>query len=288
MHPPTIPPTTVTDTARGSLQPDFEIRPLRTHAELAACVEMQRDTWGREFNDLVPPTILKVSQRIGGVSAGAFAPDGQLLGFVFGMTGIEQGRVVHWSDMLAVRPELRDQGIGRALKAYQREQVRAAGAVTIYWTYDPLQARNAHLNLETFGVRVTEYVEDMYGSTESDLHRGLGTDRFIVAWDVEEDAMRREPTHASDAPLLNAEAPGPSPRLLQILDARPPAVRVQIPLDIGRVQAESLDDAARWRESTRAAFTSALARGYTVAGFARDPAAGRGEYVLRAGSEARP
>src|SRR5690606_28979184 len=101
---------------------------------------------------------------------------------VFGLTGLEHGRLVHWSHMLAVRPEWRDLGVGTRLKAYQREAVARLGVEVIYWSFDPLMARNAHLNLNRLGARVAEYVEDMYGATGSTLHAGLGTDRLVVVW----------------------------------------------------------------------------------------------------------
>src|ERR1041385_2041149 len=117
--------------------------------------------------------------------AASFDARDRLVGFVFGMTGVERGRLVHWSDMLAVRPDLRDHGIGRRLKEFQRDTLLAMGVGLVYWTFDPLVARNAHLNFNRLGVRVSEYVIDMYGSdTDSALHRGLGTDRFIVAWEI--------------------------------------------------------------------------------------------------------
>ena len=128
------------------------IRPLQSQADYAACVALQHETWGPGFGEAVPPAILNVAQRVGGVAAGAFDDAGALLGFVFGLTGVERGRVVHWSDMLAVRAGLRDAGIGRALKAWQREAARAAGASVMYWTYDPLVARNAYLNFMRLGV----------------------------------------------------------------------------------------------------------------------------------------
>src|SRR5580765_6451652 len=156
---------------------EVEIRPLRTQEELHACVDLQRETWGNEFTDVVPASILKVSQRIGGVAAGAFDDQNHLLGFVYGLTGVERGRIVHWSDMLAVRPEARDLRLGRRLKEFQRMAVRKHGAEVIYWTYDPLVARNAHLNFNVLGVHASEYVQDMYGDTDSELHRAIGTDR---------------------------------------------------------------------------------------------------------------
>src|ERR671914_879951 len=113
-EPTSAPAASLPPPAAGAL----EIRPLRTTQELLACVDLQRATWGDEFSDLVPASILKVSQRVGGIAAGAFDGDGRLLGFVFGLTGVEDGRVVHWSDMLAVREEARNAGIGRRLKEF--------------------------------------------------------------------------------------------------------------------------------------------------------------------------
>ena len=286
-----------TSPSRASLAPPAAaaptIRPLSTHDELRACVELQRITWGDAFADLVPASILKVSQRVGGVAAGAFDPDGRLLGFVFGLTGVERGCLVHWSDMLAVREEARDMGLGRRLKEYQRDAVRALGATVIYWTYDPLVARNAHLNFNKLGVRAVEYVEEMYGDTDSDLHRGLGTDRFVVAWPVsrpESDALATASARLAsagdavrEAPLINTDlADGNVPNLELIDSARPAYLRVAIPCDIFAVKAHSLDFAGRWRQSTRRAFQWALARGYVVRGVYSDPGGEWSYYVLAA------
>jgi predicted GNAT superfamily acetyltransferase len=127
--------------------------------------------------------LLSVSQKVGGLVAGAFSDAGDLVGFVFGLTGLRGGRIVHWSHMLAVDPDYRDRGVGRRLKLYQRECLRAAGVDRMYWSFDPLVARNAHLNLNRLGVLVEDYVTDMYADTGSDLH-AFGTDRFVASWPV--------------------------------------------------------------------------------------------------------
>jgi predicted GNAT superfamily acetyltransferase len=275
-----------------SVAGSVDIRPLRTTDELLACVELQRATWGDAFSDLVPASILKVTQRVGGVAAGAFDAQGRLLGFVFGLTGIERGRVVHWSDMLAVREDARDLGLGRMLKEYQRDAVHALGGTVIYWTYDPLVARNAHLNFNKLGVCVVEYVEEMYGDTDSELHRGLGTDRFVVAWPVarhESEALavasRRLALDTSDvvraAPLLNPDLGDDTvPDIALVEKTRPRYVRVAIPSDISAVQSHSLDSAGRWRQSTRRAFQWALARGYSVRGVYADVGGEWSYYML--------
>jgi predicted GNAT superfamily acetyltransferase len=270
---------------------DFEIRPLTTHDQRLACVELQRETWGRDFTELVPPSLLYAVQHVGGVAAGAFAPSGTMLGFVFGFTGTEGGRLVHWSDMVAVRADAQGRGIGRALKEYQRDAVARLGVTVMYWTYDPLVSKNAHLNFNHYGVRVVEYVQDPYGSdTRSTLHRGVGTDRFVVAWPI----AAPEPSDGGwgglpgdvpvawrGAPIVNGGTAGGAECRPERLGPEPPsALRVEIPRDIARVQASSLDLAARWRASTRRAFVWCLAHGYAVAGFVRDDAADRGYYLL--------
>ena len=161
------------------------IRDLEGVAEYRRAVAFQESIWGVGFSERVPASLMKVAQRVGGVAAGAFDPDGDMVGFVYGITGIAEGAMVHWSDILAVRPGLRDAGLGRRLKAFQRDKVLAVGVTRMHWTFDPLESRNAYLNLGRLGAVVREYAVDMYGASDSPLHRGLGTDRFVVTWELD-------------------------------------------------------------------------------------------------------
>lgn len=269
--------STILDAARA-LPTAVEIRLVSTAREYAACVELQRETWGAGYQGVVPATILDLANKLGGVVAGAFLDD-RLLGFVFGMAGWEDGRPIHWSHMLAVRAEVRDLGAGRRLKEFQREQVAVRGAEVMYWTYDPLVARNAHLNLNRLGARVERYVVDMYPGSGSDLH-DFGTDRFVVAWNVAPPAVTLPVARPNGKGAPRVEAPvvnpmeGDRPSMPRALDA--PAVRVEIPSDV--FAAPEL--ASAWRASTRRAFTHALERGYRVVAFERDPRSGRCFYVL--------
>jgi predicted GNAT superfamily acetyltransferase len=260
------------------------IRRVETQAEYEECVRIQDETWGAGFSERVPSAILKVSQYLGGVTAAAFdsaAADARILGFVFGMTGIRDGQLVHWSDMLAVRPEARDHGIGRRLKLYQRSLVAELGVTQILWTFDPLVSRNAHLNLNALGARVTDYVPDMYGAdTGSALHQGIGTDRFVVAWEVRGDVSGAAGQRGGGAG--SGDGRGEAGRRGRG-DARGTEILVEIPQDIQQLIVADPAAALRWRESTRPAFLRLLADGYRVAGFERSPAGGF--YRLTRGSD---
>ena len=201
--------------ATGSGIAGVTIRRVSSLAEYDECVRMQHETWGEQFTESVSATVLRITQEMGGVTAAAFRADGYMLGFVFGITGVRSGELAHWSDMLAVRPAARDMGLGARLKHYQRDLVREIGVRTMYWTYDPLVARNAHLNLERLGARAVEYRPAFYGeNTGSVMHAGLGTDRFIVRWDVTcsiEELVAALPAR-SNAPIVNrASAAATSP-----------------------------------------------------------------------------
>lgn len=252
----------------------MQIREFASHADRAACVELQELTWGRGFTEKVPAAMLLVAQETGGVAAGAFADDGTLLGFVFGVTGVRDGRLVHWSDMLAVRPEAQGLHLGERLKEYQRDHCRRLGIATIYWTYDPLVARNAHLNLNRMGARAAEYVVAMYGEgTNSPLQGDMPTDRFVVTWAVDPGAT--EPPLGTIPPgtplVVGAEA-----EEFPLTDAD--AIGVRVPRDITALAAADLAAARRWRFATRRAFAHYLPGGYRVRGFVAD--ARGGTYLL--------
>jgi chorismate synthase len=250
--------------------PEVTIRPLTSETELAEGVAIQRLTWGDRFTELVPASVLQISQKVGGVAAGAFDPNGHMVGFVFGLSGVRHGRLVHWSHMLAVRPEARGMGLGKRLKVYQRDVLLAAGIVEVRWTFDPLVAQNANLNLNALGADVEDYVPDMYGGdTGSDLHSGLGTDRLIVLWMIGDAKVERAiagkgpalPAGAARAPVANPGA---------VLGEMPagPVIRIEVPPDIQHVKATSFQSARAWRDTTRRAFLRYLERGYRVSGFA--------------------
>lgn len=233
------------------MNPPIEIRDLASDADYAACIDIQRETWGVRFSDVVPANLLRVAQKVGGLAAGAFEQD-RLIGFVFGLSGVMAGEVVHWSDLLAVRAAERGRGIGELLKRYQRQALLARGIERVLWSFDPLDAKNAHINFNRLGVFAREYVIDMYGETDSPLHAGIGTDRLIAVWQL--DSERVQSRLAGRAPM----------------DAGMPAqVKVEIPADIHALKRADPELAREWRARTRALFLKYLPD-YVVSGFSRE------------------
>ena len=268
--------TTAPAQAAAAALQAHRIRPLETMEELRACVALQREVWGAAFAECVPVSILKVSQRLGGLAAGAWDEQGRLSGFVFGLTGVVEGRPVHWSDMLAVRRDRRGSGLGLALKLYQREELLGRGVAVCQWTFDPLESRDAHLNLGRLGELVREYRVDMYGESDSPLHRGMATDRFVALWLLDSVRVTARVGRGEGPPALAERAH--LPRAFEVREREGLAVPgdsrrgerdveaflVPVPSDIQEVKARDPALALAWREATREVFVGALTRGMQV------------------------
>jgi predicted GNAT superfamily acetyltransferase len=268
----------------------FDLRPLTSATDFDLAVALQRAVWGADFTDLVPPAILHIVQFVGGVAAGAFTEDGELAGFIFGVSGIRDGRLSHWSDTLAVRAEYRDRGLGERLKRFQRDLLLPLGIERMHWTFDPLESRNAHLNFNRLGATASEYHRDFYGETSSVLHEDIGTDRLVVCWEIGAPHVAALLDHGArsavtaddvrDVPLINETSDGVTgpesdePNLH--LDA--PRVRLAIPADIQQLKSRSPELAREWRRVTRLAFESYLARAYVARALVRRGA--HSEYIL--------
>jgi predicted GNAT superfamily acetyltransferase len=252
------------------------IRRLETLEEFQSCVDLQIDVWGAGFTDVVPASILQVASHIEGLILGAFA-DATLIGFVFGLTGLKGGEVVHWSHMLGVRAQTRGMGIGRQLKEAQRAELARRGIAREFWTFDPLQARNAHLNVNRLGVRVIDYTVNMYGTTGSPLHLGIATDRFIVELDTTK--APRSAHIVVDRGKLPIFTPAPHVDDILADGERPSSALIEIPWDVQN-GALSTDEMLRWRIATRSYFQWAFQHGYRVSALHRDRETERAFYVI--------
>jgi predicted GNAT superfamily acetyltransferase len=229
--------------------------------ELRACVALQKETWNFSDDELVPLRMFVVADKIGGQIMGAF--DGnEMVGFALSVPGMRSGHVYLHSHMLAVRKEHRNGGLGRRLKLLQREDALARGIELIEWTYDPLEIKNAYLNLEKLGAISRRYNINQYGITSSPLQGGLPSDRLIAEWWLK---SKRVET------LL---ATGKNP-------AFEPRAEINIPAEIyqWKAAAETRDQAQQVQERNRQQFLQVFGRGLTVLGYRRD-AEGNGRFLL--------
>ena len=271
----------------------YEIRPLTTLEDCRKVAELERVVWGyTDAEDVVPPPVLIVSIKRGGILLGAFDVTGEMKGFAYSLPSIKNGRPAQWSHMLGVTADARDAGLGARLKLAQRQHALDMGLDLIEWTYDPLQALNAHLNFAKLGVVVEEYEENIYGESSSALHRGTPTDRFVAEWHITRPHVERRiasiglpvarDSSVGAAPVVNPSRPGgewiePGPARLDLTDRR---VLVEIPTGFGDMQARQPALALAWRMSTREIFQTYFGRGYRVVDFYLSRNAGRGHYLL--------
>ena len=269
------------------------IRPLESIAEFRACEALQRRVWLLADDlEVVPLHLLLTVHRNGRLVLGAF--EGQeLVGFLFGFPADgHDGRPKHCSHMMGVDPGCQGAGIGYRLKLAQREFVLARGLDLVTWTYDPLESRNAYLNIHKLGAVCQTYIGDYYGPLDDGLNYGLPTDRFQVDWWIAGDRVEKHLAGqqggqvSSSALIMNATGHTPGGLLtpgLLTLDADLPTIQVETPADYQAIKAADPQLALDWRMAMRQVFEAYFASGYTVVDFfsRRTDGGRRSLYILR-------
>jgi predicted GNAT superfamily acetyltransferase len=228
--------------------------------EMRACVALQKEVWNFSDADLVPLRMFVVADKIGGQIIAAF--DGrEVVGFGLSIPGYRDGRSYLHSHMLAVRQNYRNAGLGRRIKLFQRDDALARGFELIEWTFDPLEIKNAYLNIEKLGAIARRYNINQYGITSSPLQGGLPTDRLVAEWWLE------------------------SKRVESILKGKEsefkPVKSISIPAQIYEWKAApaSRERAKEVQDRTRDEFLKAFADDLTVLGYERDDK-GNGKFLL--------
>ena len=293
--------------------PPITYRDLTTLEDFALVVDLERVIWGPGYDEVVPVPILAVSVHSGGILIGAFderepthdargtshpAPRNPhpapptMIGFVYSLPGIKDGKATQWSHMAGVLPAYQSRGLGYQLKLLQRERALHAGLDLVQWTYDPLQAMNAHFNFAKLGVVVDEYAVNIYGVSASPLHGGNPTDRFVADWWIRRPHVERRLAPAAmtmrdqgvaEAGRINRAAPaaGESLECADVdltLDAR--RLAVEIPMGFTDMLSKAPDLALAWRMATREIFTTYFGRGYRAVEFFLDRPSRKGSYLL--------
>src|SRR5690349_3433652 len=132
--------------------PEYIIRECVTFEEFTACLNLQREVWQFVDLDITPMRSFIITRHSGGMTYGAFDRTGRLVGFAHALAAIDEGlKPYYYSHMLAVEPSLQSAGSGAKLKLAQRDHALSTGIPFIKWTFDTLQSRNAHLNINKLG-----------------------------------------------------------------------------------------------------------------------------------------
>jgi predicted GNAT superfamily acetyltransferase len=243
---------------------DVQIRRARGLEDYQAVVQLQKEVWRfTEVEDIAAIPILMIANRFGGAVLVAQDGSGRYIGFAMANLGrTKEKKLFWWSHMTAVVEEYRGRDVGLRLKMRQREEALASGIDEIHWTFDPMQALNAHFNIRKLGVTVREYEENVYGLSSSPLHQGLRTDRFIAEWDLKK-------TGNSDLILRDFDR---MPRINEMsgkpdftLDESP--LLLEIPMDVAALKQSDPAKANAWQDSVRDASLHYFNTGYVITDF---------------------
>ena len=278
---------------------DIRIRDLTSIDGFREVVALEQAIWGyTDAADLVTVPVFIFTVHRGATLLGAFDPStaltagpGRMVGFAYAVMGMKERRPMQWSHMTGVLPDYRG-GLGYRLKLAQRERALARGLDLIEWTFDPLQAMNAHFNFAKLGGVSEEYAVNFYGESTSTLHRGTPTDRLVLSWRIAEPhvirrleqpgSLRARAHDVSEAPIVN-------PTIVDGAWRTAPAINlsygdrrvwIEIPTGFTEMQQQAPDRALRWRMDLRQMFEAYFGRGYRAVDFVLQREKGFGRYLL--------
>jgi predicted GNAT superfamily acetyltransferase len=237
------------------------IRSCHGLEELRACVALQKEVWNFTDAELIPLRMFVVAEKVGGQVMGAFAGS-DMVGFALSVPGTRDGHIYLHSHMLAVRKDQRNGGLGRRLKLLQREEALSRGIELIEWTFDPLEIKNAYLNIEKLGAITRRYNINQYGITSSPLQGGLPSDRLIAEWWLKSKRVE----------TLLSTGKNPPSKI---------EMKIEVPAQIydWKAAPETRGQAQQLQERNRDQFLRAFGEGLTVLGYERD-AASNGKFLL--------
>ncbi len=237
----------MSEATTSAVKQEIRIRATQEAQEMSVCVDLQQRIWGYAPLDTVPDQIFIVAKKTGGQVMTAYEGDTPV-GFALAFAAMRDGLTYLHSHMVGVVEGYQNRGVGRLLKLAQREDALERGINLIEWTFDPLQLKNAHFNIERLGAIVRHYIPNLYGRTTSPLHAGLPTDRLVAEWWVR------------------------SERVTDVLAGKPRPTcsdcqQIAIPADIRRICRDEPLTAEKIQRDVREQFLANIAEGRAAVGF---------------------
>jgi chorismate synthase len=246
-------------TAIPTLREPLTLRELRGPQELAATVPLAHAIWGPSDKpeDVV---MLRVIQHVGGLLAGAVDPHGQVWAYLEALPTSKAG--VQHSHRMGVHPAYRQQHLGERLKHFQREWCLERGITHVHWTFDPLLAVNAHLNIHRLGATVRTYLPDQYGDMEN-ISAGAASDRLEAVWHLDSPRVEAHLAGRVNEPWPQGKAF--APLHAELPDDLPNSLTMDVPAqDYYALLRDDRALAVEWRRRTRPVFTRLFSEGFAL------------------------
>jgi len=234
----------------------IELKKIKNIEDFKKLSDIQKSAWGFLDLDIEPHHLMTRVQKYGGLVQGLYV-NGELAGFTYALIGKWKGKHFIYSHMTGVDQKYQTQGFGFLLKKAQREEVLKMGYEIIRWNFDPLESMNAFFNIHRLGIISVEYENDIYGTGESGLHKGLPTDRLIATWHLNSDRVINKMKQKEPPILKNISEKNLENFTLE-------TAYIEIPRNIRSLKETNINEALRWRMKTRRLFESAFQRGYVL------------------------
>lgn len=260
-------------------QHNIKIKVLRTMDELKQMQQVEKAVWQM---DPIPLHHTFTSMQNGGILLGAFDA-AEMIGFLYSFPGVDRGKTHLCSHMLGILPDYQKDGIGAEMKLRQAELAQEAGFSMITWTFDPLESRNAYLNLHKLGATGAVYHENYYGQMDDQLNQGLPTDRIQIKWDLQKTKSTQTYDLDRGRILLDADALG-TPVLNTFLGQmdfeRSKTFFAAVPKNFQSIKQNQFELAKQWRMKTRDVFRHLFNEGFTASDLLRREADAISYYVF--------
>lgn len=257
----------------------LRIKEIKDTQDILACCALQESIWGTGANGCIPMSVLSFLNKINGLVAGAFS-EGQLVGMLISFPGSIDSTLIHWSSRMGVEPSFRNFKVGEQLKQFQKTWCLNHGITKVYWSFDPLESRNAHVNLNKLNAKVVGFDIDLYKGSTSAIHQ-IGTDRFVVCWDLEDTDPKPYVPDLAQLPEAKIECldSQTEPSDFVLPDTM---FKIKIADNIQQLFLDNKNDALALRNETRQLFSKCFKEKRAIVGFARDKETVASYYIVEA------
>lgn len=231
------------------------IRALSTMKELEQMQKVESLVWNMAP---IPLHHTFTSLKNGGIILGAF-DNNEMIGFLYSFPGYKNKEVYLCSHMLGILPDYRMYGLGERMKLKQAKLAKELDYHMITWTFDPLESRNAYLNIHKLEAIGAKFNANYYGSMEDELNQGLPSDRIQIEWHLNTSKKRRKYEFEAEKLLLDIDN---EERPIKTKNKQADVALVAIPKNFQTIKSNNFELAKDWRQKTSDIFEELFKAGF--------------------------